>query len=54
MSSTNDSVSIDLVSFDRDGFVILDNVLPLEVFEAAKHACEKVIEKGRTGQWSHR
>ncbi|EPS36463.1 hypothetical protein H072_10043 [Dactylellina haptotyla CBS 200.50] len=45
---------IDLKAFERDGFVIVDNVLPPDLFEAAKKACEAAVEKGREGEWPHR
>ncbi|KAF3088825.1 hypothetical protein TWF594_005184 [Orbilia oligospora] len=48
------STKIDLAAFERDGFVIIDDVLPLDMFEAAKEACEIAVEKGRREEWPHR
>ncbi|KAF3901441.1 hypothetical protein ABW21_db0203346 [Orbilia brochopaga] len=51
---TERAVKIDLAAFARDGFVIVDDVLPPAVFDAAKEACEEAVEKGRKGEWPHR
>ncbi|EWC43951.1 hypothetical protein DRE_01303 [Drechslerella stenobrocha 248] len=48
------STKIDLAAFARDGFVIVDDVLPPDMFEAAKKACEEAVTKGRSGEWPHR
>ncbi|KAF3911019.1 hypothetical protein AA313_de0202620 [Arthrobotrys entomopaga] len=50
----NNTVQVDLAGFERDGFVIIDDVLPPALFEAAKQACEEAVEKGRKGEWPHR
>ncbi|KAK6532049.1 hypothetical protein TWF694_003212 [Orbilia ellipsospora] len=50
----NNAVQVDLAGFERDGFVIIDDVLPPALFEAAKQACEEAVEKGRKGEWPHR
>ncbi|KAF3940877.1 hypothetical protein ABW19_dt0209467 [Dactylella cylindrospora] len=44
---------IDLSAFERDGFIIVDDVLPPALFDAAKRSCEEAIEKGRRGEWPH-
>lgn len=38
----------------KDGFIIVDDVLPADLFEKAKVACEAVIDRAREGKWPHR
>ncbi|KAK6535892.1 hypothetical protein TWF281_000143 [Arthrobotrys megalospora] len=47
-------VQIDLEAFERDGFVIIDDVLPQDLFTAAKEACDIAVEKGRKEEWPYR
>ncbi|KAF7726331.1 hypothetical protein EC973_008911 [Apophysomyces ossiformis] len=38
----------------RDGFVIVDNLIPPEMFEKLKEACDRVVDKARKGEWKYR
>ncbi|KAK6362683.1 hypothetical protein TWF730_000139 [Orbilia blumenaviensis] len=48
------TAEIDLAAFERDGFVVIDDVLPQDIFEAAKEACDIAVGKGRREDWPHR
>ncbi|KAF3936360.1 hypothetical protein ABW20_dc0108781 [Dactylellina cionopaga] len=47
------AAQLNLASFEKDGFAIIDNVLPPDLFEAAKNACQKAVERGREGGWPY-
>ncbi|KAI8337528.1 hypothetical protein BC941DRAFT_352669 [Chlamydoabsidia padenii] len=38
----------------KNGFVIVDNLISEEQFPKLKDACERVIDKARKGEWTHR
>ena len=41
-------------SFERDGFVIIDDLISPDLFEELKAACDRVVAKTRSGAWPHR
>ncbi|KAI5122409.1 hypothetical protein M0805_002959 [Coniferiporia weirii] len=41
-------------AFDRDGFVVVENLIPDDQFAALKDASARVVAKTRTGEWPHR
>lgn len=40
--------------FDRDGFVIVDGLIPDSQFSVLQAACTRVVAKTRSGEWSRR
>lgn len=38
----------------RDGYVIVDGLVPPEMFDRLKEACDRVVAKARKGEWKHR
>ncbi|THH05551.1 hypothetical protein EW145_g4714 [Phellinidium pouzarii] len=40
--------------FDRDGFVIVENLVPKNQVVDLQEACARVVAKTRAGQWPHR
>ncbi|KAL5501095.1 hypothetical protein ACEPAH_9482 [Sanghuangporus vaninii] len=42
------------VAFDRDGYIIVDNLISGSQFAALQSACSRVISKTRSGAWPHR
>ena len=41
-------------SFDRDGYVIVDDLISPSQLAALQSACSRVICKTRSGEWPHR
>ena len=41
-------------NFERDGFVIIDDLISPDLFEELKAACDRVVTKTRSGAWPHR
>ncbi|EJD00334.1 FtsJ-domain-containing protein [Fomitiporia mediterranea MF3/22] len=41
-------------AFERDGFVIVDSLVPDAQFKELQAACARVIAKTRSGEWQHR
>lgn len=37
-----------------NGYVIVDNLIPQEMFTSLREACDRVVEKARKGEWKHR
>ncbi|KAI8365878.1 hypothetical protein EDC96DRAFT_462802 [Choanephora cucurbitarum] len=38
----------------ENGFVIVDNLIPEDMFERLKEACDRVVERARKGDWKYR
>lgn len=38
----------------RDGYVIVDNLIPEEMFGRLKEACDRVVDRARKGDWKYR
>lgn len=38
----------------ENGYVIVDNLIPADMFEALKDACSRVVDKARKGDWKYR
>jgi uncharacterized LabA/DUF88 family protein len=38
----------------ENGYVIVDNLIPSEIFDALKEACDRVVDKARKGDWKYR
>ncbi|KAG0743710.1 hypothetical protein G6F57_002580 [Rhizopus arrhizus] len=38
----------------NNGYVIVDNLIPQEMFKSLREACDRVVEKARKGEWKHR
>ncbi|KAI8984659.1 hypothetical protein BDF20DRAFT_861100 [Mycotypha africana] len=37
-----------------EGYVIIDGLIPLDLFDKLKEACDRVVEKARQGEWKYR
>lgn len=40
--------------FDRDGYVIVPNLIPPPLLQPLKDACDRVVTRTRRGDWPHR
>ncbi|KAL6310236.1 hypothetical protein BKA93DRAFT_721283 [Sparassis latifolia] len=40
--------------FDDQGFVVVPNLIPTDSHKALEDACERVIARTRSGEWTHR
>jgi uncharacterized LabA/DUF88 family protein len=41
-------------SLEKDGYVIVDGLIPKESFEQLKEACDRVVDRARRGDWKYR
>jgi hypothetical protein len=47
------NVPID-IALKKNGYVIVDNLITEEQLPTLKEACERIINKARSGEWKHR
>lgn len=38
----------------ENGFVIVDNLIPEEMFTRLREACDRVVERARNHEWNYR
>lgn len=38
----------------NQGYVIVDDLIPKEMFSKLREACDRVVEKARKGEWQYR
>lgn len=38
----------------RDGYVIVDGLIPDDMFDKLKAACDRVVDRARKGEWKYR
>lgn len=38
----------------NQGYVIVDDLIPKEMFNKLREACDRVVEKARKGEWQYR
>jgi hypothetical protein len=38
----------------ENGFVIVDNLIPEEMFIRLREACDRVVDRARKGDWQYR
>ena len=41
-------------TFDRDGYVLVSNLVPADMLSDLRSACDRVVAKTRAGKWPHR
>ncbi|KAI7897834.1 uncharacterized protein BX663DRAFT_481156 [Cokeromyces recurvatus] len=41
-------------SLEKNGFVIVDNLVPEDLVSELKEACDRVVDKARKGEWKYR
>lgn len=41
-------------SLQKDGYVIVDGLIPKESFQQLMDACDRVVERARKGDWKYR
>lgn len=53
MLSDINGVPIDQ-ALKENGYVIVDGLIPNDMMEDLKAACDRVVDKARQGEWKHR
>lgn len=38
----------------ENGYVIVDNLIPQDMFTKLREACDRVVDKARKGEWKYR
>lgn len=38
----------------ENGFVVVDNLIPAEMFIRLREACDRVVDRARKGDWKYR
>lgn len=41
-------------SLEKEGYVIVDGLIPPESFKKLEEACDRVVDRARRGNWDYR